>query len=400
MPPRPKLVLAALWALNFTTSAQFLIVAPILPRISEQLGVPEAWLGSLVTAYAVAFGITALLAGPISDYIGRRKVLLFGAVGMAAALLLHGVALSYASFLSARILAGLMSGTLSGASVAYIGDAFPYNRRGWANGWIASSMAAGQIIGIPIGAVLATATVQTPFLALGVVCTLAAALIYRFVPQPPVERSAVLSARSSFRAYRAQLAVPHLRAAVAAYILMFFSVGSFITYLPVWLEARFEVGGAEVASLFLVGGLSNLVVGPIAGSLSDRIGRKPLVVLGSFALGVLMAASPWIVPRFEVAYVLFFTIMVFVALRMAPQQALVSSLVPASQRGTLLSLCLSFGQGGFAVGAALSGPIYTSAIGFEGCAALAGASAIAMSGVMLIAVPEPEAEPDPAKATT
>ena len=63
-------VLSALWLMTFAASSQAMIVAPILPRIGEELGVGDALLGTLITAYALAAGAMALIAGPISDRIG------------------------------------------------------------------------------------------------------------------------------------------------------------------------------------------------------------------------------------------------------------------------------------------------------------------------------------------
>jgi len=53
-------VLAALWLLVFAVTSQAMILAPILPRMSEQLGIPLARLGTLVTGYAVAVAGVAL----------------------------------------------------------------------------------------------------------------------------------------------------------------------------------------------------------------------------------------------------------------------------------------------------------------------------------------------------
>ena len=78
MPPertRTFVVLLALWLMVFAASSQTMIIAPILPRIGEELGVGEAMLGSLIAVYGVMAGVFALVAGPISDRIGRRPTL-------------------------------------------------------------------------------------------------------------------------------------------------------------------------------------------------------------------------------------------------------------------------------------------------------------------------------------
>ncbi|NNL31217.1 MAG: MFS transporter, partial [Gemmatimonadetes bacterium] len=133
-----------------------MILSPILPMIGDQLDIADAVLGTLVSVYSLMVGIFAILAGPVSDKIGRRRILLLGCGAMTVALSLHGFVSGYASFLLVRMFAGCAGGILSGAAVSYIGDYFPYERRGWATGWVMSGAAVGQIIGIPLGIVLAS----------------------------------------------------------------------------------------------------------------------------------------------------------------------------------------------------------------------------------------------------
>ena len=58
---------------------------------------------------------------------------------MTVALVFHFFVTDYASFLAVRVFSGVAGGILSGAAVSYIGDYFPYNRRGWALGWVMSA---------------------------------------------------------------------------------------------------------------------------------------------------------------------------------------------------------------------------------------------------------------------
>ena len=175
------IVIFSLWLLVFAASSQIMIIAPILPRIGEQLMINEQLLGTLITAYALMTGFLAIFTGPISDKVGRRRILLYGTAGMAVALALHGLAESYITLLLARAAAGGAGGILSGSAVSYVGDYFPYERRGWANGWIMSGIAMGQIVGIPLGILLAELFgFQAPFLSFSLLMGGAFFLIFFF----------------------------------------------------------------------------------------------------------------------------------------------------------------------------------------------------------------------------
>ena len=384
-------ILLALWLMVFSASSQVVIMAPILPRIGATLGIGELEQGSLITAYAVMLSVMALVAGPVSDRLGRRLILLVGSGAMSGALLLHGVAYSFAALLAVRALAGAAGGLLSGAAVSYVGDYFPYERRGWANGWVMSGVAFGQIVGIPAGTLLAgLADFRWPFLAFGLTMALATLLIWRYVPQPPGVRSELpLSLRNVLRRYYELLRRPDTARSPLVYFLMFFSIGLFLIYLPTWLERTQGFRTEEMALLFLVGGLANVVAGPLAGRLSDRVGRKPLIVGATLGLAVLMAGAPLLMQGDVAIFTLFALAMALVGMRMSPLQSLLTALVPGARRGSLMSLSIALGQLGIGISGVAAGWLYTQ-YGYLSNALLGALALVLMALVVGYGLPEPD----------
>ncbi len=374
----------------FSASSQVIIMSPILPRIGEALQIDEALQGWLITAYALFLSIFALITGPISDKIGRRLVLLAGCGFMAVALALHAAANSFLSLLTMRAVAGAAGGMLSGAAVSYVGDYFPYNRRGWANGWVMSGVAVGQIVGIPIGIVLSGQFgFKAAFLMFGATMLLATVLVWFFVPQPDVERDKEhLTIRRAIGNYRELIGQHVVVAACAVYFLMFFGIGLFIIYLPTWLEATLGVSETEIATLFAAGGLANVVSGPIAGRVSDSIGRKPLIITSCLGLGAIMVLTTYIIDNMWIGYALYTVAMVMVSMRISPLQSLMTTLVSENRRGSLLSLAIAIGQLGIGIGSAVAGIAYTR-FGYHSNT-IAGAMAIVIMAVLVYAfLPEP-----------
>ncbi len=391
--PNTYLVLIALWLMVFSSSSQVIIIAPILPRIGEALAVSESLLGLLGTSYALLLSLFAIITGPISDKFGRRRILLMGCGFMAGALALHGLANTFWVLLTVRGLAGAGGGILSGAAVAYVGDYFPYERRGWANGWIMSGIAFGQILGIPLGTILAVTDFRVPFLVFAGTMGVAWLLVWFFVPQPDVQRDAhPLSIKRALLNYGRLMKVRAPAMAVLSFLLMFVSFGFFVFYLPTWLEQDVGLSGNEVASLFFVGGQANVVVGPLAGRVSDRIGRKPLVVTACLGLGVVMFSTTYIVFNLWMAYLMFTVAMILVAMRTSPLQALMTALVPDEQRGILMSLAIAVGQVGFGLGSAMAGLTFTQ-YGYLSNTILAATSIVLMAVVVRFFLPEPALEP-------
>ncbi|MCA9652475.1 MAG: MFS transporter [Myxococcales bacterium] len=391
---RDRIVLLALWLLILGSTSQVMIVAPILPRIGEELSIAPALRGTLVTGFALAMSVFALVIGPISDRFGRRPVLLVGTGALTGALLLHPLAFDYASMLAVRIAAGTAAGLLTGSAISYVGDYFPYHRRGWATGWVMSGFAVGQVVAIPAGTLLADRYgFHSPFVAFAAVMAASFVLILVALPQPQVARSSDrLSLGSALRTYAGLVRQREILGASLAYATMFFAVSSFVVYFPTWAETSLGMDAQDIALLFVVGGIASVVSGPQAGRLSDRLGRKPLIIVSCVGTAVLFAAATFTVSGAVGAYVLMFVAMILLAMRLSPFQALLTALVEDRQRGSLMSLVVAVGQVGGGIGAALAGPVYAEQ-GFMGCTIL-GAIAILGTGALVAThLPEPRLTP-------
>src|SRR3989304_1556630 len=79
------LILALLCVASCAVVFNNLIITPILPDISEDLGVKVAVAGLLVTAYAMVGGIAAVFSGPFVDRVGRKPVVVAGMITLTIA---------------------------------------------------------------------------------------------------------------------------------------------------------------------------------------------------------------------------------------------------------------------------------------------------------------------------
>ena len=374
------------------TSCQLIILSPILPAIAIGVNAGEVELGFLGGVYAVTLMLTALVAGPISDRVGRRAILLTGSGFMAGTLILHWLADTYTLLLIARLITGAAAGILSGSVVAYVGDYFPYERRGWATGWVMSGLAAGQIIAIPAGILLAfQMDYRMPFVVFGFVMGATCIMIMLFVPQPNVRRNTKpLTIRNAVINYVRLIGNKTTGGAVWAYFLMFSSGGLFLFFLTVWLEETHGLTGTEIALLFVVVGIVNVVGSPIGGYISDRLGRKPIIITMCVLLSVGFAAAPFMIDGFITACLVMSVLVLFGSLRMSPIYALITELVSDERRGVLMSLTVSFGQLGFGVGAAVAGYL-VARFGYISNTLAGALLLLVMAVVVWRFVPEPKA---------
>ncbi|MFH1762900.1 MAG: MFS transporter, partial [Gemmatimonadota bacterium] len=319
-----------------------------------------------------------------------RRILLMGTGIMTVSLAVHFFVADYFSFLAVRIFSGVGGGILSGAAVSYVGDYFPYHRRGWALGWVMSGSAFGQIFGIPMGVVLAGQFgFRAPFYLFSVTMAVTFLLLWVRLPQPPMrKREGRLTLRGAVSDYGAMLRQREIAAASVAFFLMFLGVSIFIVYFPTWLERSVGFSPNQIATLFLVGGIANVLAGPQAGRLSDKVGRKVIVLLSCVGLSLVMLATTILIKSLWVAYPLFFLTMILVAMRISPFSALLTALVPDQNRGSLMSLTIALGQVGFGLGGALAGPFYAN-FGYGSNTVIGAVSVLGMGLMVWFLVPEP-----------
>src|ERR1700754_4645841 len=114
---RPWWVLAALATAQLMVGLDTTIINVALPSAQHSLGFSDGSRQWAITLYALAFGSLLLLGGRLGDLLGRRRALMIGIAGFAAASALGGAAPNYATLLGARGLQGAVAALLAPATV-------------------------------------------------------------------------------------------------------------------------------------------------------------------------------------------------------------------------------------------------------------------------------------------
>src|SRR5436190_17755388 len=132
------------------------LVAPLLPLIAQDLSTTPGHAGIIVTTYSLAAAAFALFVGPLSDRVGRKKVLVCGlALFTGASFLTYHVS-TFNALVILRTLTGLAAGTLSTCALSFAGDYYPYEQRGRAMGVLSMGYFVAFVVGVPAGALAAS----------------------------------------------------------------------------------------------------------------------------------------------------------------------------------------------------------------------------------------------------
>ncbi len=375
---RLVLVLFTLLALGNVDSQ---VMAPLLPEIARGLGTEESWVGRAVSGYAVAAAVAALVAGPFSDRLGRRRFLAGASALLGLGSAFSAATTSFAGFALARVATGAGAGMISALSVAAIADVVPYERRGRSMGWVATAYTAAPIFGVPVATWIAEAFGWRVNYALfaggGLLLGLA---VEGWLP----ERTPSPLAAVRRRRYRSFFAS---RATALGALSAFFITGGvtgFLLFLGAYLQSDLGLSLGEVGMVFLWSGIASLAGAFGAGRLSDRIGKKKVALAGCLSLAVFVLVAP----RLEgpLLYAILGLVGVSVAARLAPLQSIVTELVPPESRGSYVALRNTLSQTGNAVAAIGAAALYDR--GFDSVCAMAAAFSLA-AFLLLFWIEEP-----------
>jgi EmrB/QacA subfamily drug resistance transporter len=131
------------------------IVTIALPSAQHALGFSNADRQWVVTAYSLAFGGLLLLGGRLADMLGRRRMLLIGLAGFAAASALGALSQGIWMLVGARAVQGAFGAVLAPAALSMLTVTFTDPReRGRAFGIFSSIAGGGAAIGLLLGGLL------------------------------------------------------------------------------------------------------------------------------------------------------------------------------------------------------------------------------------------------------
>ncbi len=144
------------WILGVLGIAQLMVILDstivniALPTAQHDLNFSNADRQWIVTAYALAFGSLLLLGGRIGDMVGRKRALVIGLVGFAAASAIGGASVNFAMLVIARTVQGAFGALLAPSVLALLTTTFTDpDERGRAFGVYGAIAGAGGALGTP-----------------------------------------------------------------------------------------------------------------------------------------------------------------------------------------------------------------------------------------------------------
>jgi MFS family permease len=331
---------------NVVVALGYGVVAPVLPQYARHFGVSISAATFIITAFALIRLVAAPPAGFLVQRLGERRVYISGLLIVAISTGACAFAATYWQLLLFRSLGGLGSAMFTVSSLGLMIRISPPDARGRVSGLFSSGFMVGSVGGPVLGSLTVGLGLAAPFVIYGTALLVAAAVIFvslrnSAVAAPAEHTQSAVSVHEVLRhrAYRAAL-FSNFATGWAAF-------GLRIALVPLFVVEVLGRGAGFAGLALATFAIGNVSVVIPSGYLSDRIGRRKLLILGLTvsAVSTVTVGLASSLPVFlAAAYVTGAATGIFVS----PQQAAVADVVGNESRGgtpvALFQMMADFGS--------------------------------------------------------
>jgi MFS family permease len=327
------------------------MLLPELPSYLSSLGGGQ-YKGLIIALFTLTAGISRPFSGKLTDKIGRVPVMAVGSLVCFVCGFLYPILTSVSGFLFLRLLHGFSTGFKPTATAAYVADIVPQQQWGEAMGIHGLCFSLGMAIGPAIGSTITLFyPINTLFYCSSLLALLSILILFKMKES--------LANKQPFKYQYLKItktelintqAIPVLIIAILTYM----SYGALVTIIP---DFSTHLGLHNKGIFFMVFTAASLLVRLLAGKVSDRYGRTPVlkISLAILAIAFILLAVA------QSAYMLLLAAVVYgiAAGMFSPAiSAWTIDLSDADKRGKSIATMYIGLEAGIGIGALLAGWYY------------------------------------------
>lgn len=333
------------------------------PDYVQLLGASVAYIGFFTAAFTAANATLSQKLGSLSDKIGRKKLIQAGLLADIVLGTLTGVIWSWASLLVIRILNGVATAAVAAPSEASLVDQVPHDKRGEALGFYLTFSMVGFNMGPIFGGAIQFLcndilkiglewSYRVPYFVDSLLAFIAFFLVWWGVKETRGEdcSSREVIPREEELTINKKVRLS-LRILYISSLSIGFAVGFIIPISVLYFRDIFNATSLQIGTILTISGFVGLTCNLYAGKISDKIGRKPIIALGSLPSRLASLAFPFAPDFISAAGITIFRSFGH-NIAMPASRALRADLIPERMRGKLFGRLAAF----FSLGAIL-GPI-------------------------------------------
>ncbi|HNP18262.1 MAG TPA: MFS transporter [Fulvivirga sp.] len=267
---------------SFLFFASFNMIIPELPAFLTALG-GEDYKGFIISLFTLTAGLSRPFSGKLTDKVGRIPVMLFGAAVCFALGFVYPLVTSIFGFFALRLVHGFSTGFKPTGTVAYVADIVPVNKRGEAMGIAGFAGTLGMAIGPAIGSEITLQFSLDAMFYVSSALAISSVIILAGMKE-------TLEKPEKFKLNHLRISKDEVfdKSAIPPALVMFLTVFSFGIILTVIPDFSVHLGMKNKGTFFTVFTLASLLVRIVAGKISDKFGREPVLITATslYAVGL------------------------------------------------------------------------------------------------------------------
>lgn len=338
---------------------------PVLPLFALSLGAGPEAIGLAVGISTVTGIVFKLPSGALSDVIGRRKTMLIGLIFFAFVPFVYLLIRSYDQLVVVRFIHGFATAVYGPVAMAVVAD-IAGERKGELLSWFSSVGIIGGLVGAPVGGLILSLsasgssydpwTFKLAYAICGVSGLAALGLAIRTLLRDEKVQGGGFKARLAQFVSGIKEVISDSRVVMTSSMegLQNMTMGALEAFLPIYSVEVVGLSAFEAGLLWAVQIVVTMLSKPLMGRISDRFGRKPIIVCGLVACAISFASIP-LLKNFATLAVAAFLFGLGEAFVTSASAAMVADMCQARQFGTAMGVFGTIFDVGHASGPIIGG---------------------------------------------
>ncbi|MGM9930174.1 MFS transporter [Pradoshia sp.] len=343
----------------FIAIASFGIVIPILPDYLASIGEGGTAAGLMIAVFAGAQLVMSPIAGRWADQYGRRKMIIYGLIGLSLSALVFYLSNSIWILYFSRLLGGVGAALLVPAIFAYVADITTFEQRAKGNSLISAAMSLGIVIGPGIGGYLAEIDLKLPLLISAIVAFFAVIFSVFLLKESRNEQDAAAGPmdQPSFLVSLANSVKKPYFVVLLITLIMSLGLMAYESVLGLFVNDQYGASPQDIANMVTATGIVSVVAQLfIVDKIVNKFGESSVLILF-----IMLTASGYLLSIFAGSYGAFFAITLIIFLGTSILRPVLNTLVSkmaGSEQGFAMGMNNAYMSIGNVLGPTLAGTLY------------------------------------------
>lgn len=298
------------WVLSvagFLLALGFGVVIPVLTPFARTLHATDFQIGLVVSVFAAMRLVTAPFASRIGRFMGERNAIGMGMAVVAASTVGAALAPSIGWMIAIRGMGGFGSATFTVSAMNLLLSTTPEQIRGRAAGLYQGGFLLGSMFGPAVGGLLGAISLHAPFYFYAVMLVIAAGFTVFMLPARATPLGTSTDGKKPPRFLHVIRDIRYQAACAVAFGQGWMSFGVRNSVIPIFVTEALLLETTWTGIAFAVAAVAQtLMIGP-AGSMTDRRGRKPVMIVS----GVICGLATLLMPLSQSIWVLIILLSIF-----------------------------------------------------------------------------------------